>query len=283
MSKIELLLFAGYASGIVLFTTNETNFRSLMSKNKKHDFLIIVTKTITTFLVAYLLFFFVTHSVSISLPLALLSSYLPQLHRNIRKRKEEEIRRKSWPLVIDQLASATHSGVPLHKALNQMQERGPVPLAPIFFAFSDFSLRVILYFFTSLEKGLMSFVECAHARSSKGYDEIAVKIKSTILIARESGGLEVGPILRNLSAFLRQRERTVNEIHIKQEWIKNGAALASMAPWLLLILLSFNSNTKESFGTHGGQVVLLIGLALTLSAYHWISQISDSVSNTRTR
>ena len=278
MSKIELLLFAGYALGIVLFTTNETNFRSLMSKNKKHDFIIIVTKTITTFLVAYLLFFFVTHSVSISLPLALLSSYLPQLHRKTRKRKEEEIRRKSWPLVIDQLASATHSGVPLHKALNQMQERGPVPLAPIFFAFSD-SFRKE----GSLEKGLMSFVECAHARSSKGYDEIAVKIKSTILIARESGGLEVGPILRNLSAFLRQRERTVNEIHIKQEWIKNGAALASMAPWLLLILLSFNSNTKESFGTHGGQVVLLIGLALTLSAYHWISQISDSISNTRTR
>jgi len=278
MSKIELLLFAGYALGIVLFTTNETNFRSLMSKNKKHDFLIIVTKTITTFLVAYLLFFFVTHSVSISLPLALLSSYLPQLHRKIRKRKEEEIRRKSWPLVIDQLASATHSGVPLHKALNQMQERGPVPLAPIFFAFSD-SFRKE----GSLEKGLMSFVECAHARSSKGYDEIAVKIKSTILIARESGGLEVGPILRNLSAFLRQRERTVNEIHIKQEWIKNGAALASMAPWLLLILLSFNSKTKESFGTHGGQVVLLIGLALTLSAYHWIYRISDSVSNTRTR
>ena len=278
MSKIELLLFAGYALGIVLFTTNETNFRSLMSKNKKHDFIIIVTKTITTFLVAYLLFFFVTHSVSISLPLALLSSYLPQLHRKTRKRKEEEIRRKSWPLVIDQLASATHSGVPLHKALNQMQERGPVPLAPIFFAFSD-SFRKE----GSLEKGLMSFVECAHARSSKGYDEIAVKIKSTILIARESGGLEVGPILRNLSAFLRQRERTVTEIHIKQEWIKNGAALASMAPWLLLILLSFNSNTKESFGTHGGQVVLLIGLALTLSAYHWISRISDSVSNTRTR
>ena len=278
MSKIELLLFAGYALGIVLFTTNETNFRSLMSKNKKHDFLIIVTKTITTFLVAYLLFFFVTHSVSISLPLALLSSYLPQLHRKTRKRKEEEIRRKSWPLVIDQLASATHSGVPLHKALNQMQERGPVPLAPIFFAFSD-SFRKE----GSLEKGLMSFVECAHARSSKGYDEIAVKIKSTILIARESGGLEVGPILRNLSAFLRQRERTVNEIHIKQEWIKNGAALASTAPWLLLILLSFNSSTKESFGTHGGQVVLLIGLALTLSAYHWISRISDSVSNTRTR
>jgi len=278
MSKIELLLFAGYALGIVLFTTNETNFRSLMSKNKKHDFLIIVTKTITTFLVAYLLFFFVTHSVSISLPLALLSSYLPQLHRKTRKRKEEEIRRKSWPLVIDQLASATHSGVPLHKALNQMQERGPVPLAPIFFAFSD-SFRKE----GSLEKGLMSFVDCAHARSSKGYDEIAVKIKSTILIARESGGLEVGPILRNLSAFLRQRERTVNEIHIKQEWIKNGAALASMAPWLLLILLSFNSKTKESFGTHGGQVVLLIGLALTLSAYHWISRISDSVSNTRTR
>ena len=278
MSKIELLLFAGYALGIVLFTTNETNFRSLISKNKQHDFIIIVTKTITTFLVAYLLFFFVTHSVSISLPLALLSSYLPQLYRKTRKRKEEEIRRKSWPLVIDQLASATHSGVPLHKALNQMQERGPVPLAPIFFAFSD-SFRKE----GSLEKGLMSFVECAHARSSKGYDEIAVKIKSTILIARESGGLEVGPILRNLSAFLRQRERTVNEIHIKQEWIKNGAALASMAPWLLLILLSFNSSTKESFGTHGGQVVLLIGLALTLSAYHWISRISDSVSNTRTR
>ena len=273
MSIIQFLYLAAYSAGALLFAGRNHIVNARLKSKANSKLLTVVGKTLASFMIVALLIFFITQSLSIAISLALLLSYLPQLHSKTRKRKNEELRRKCWPQVVDQLASATHSGVPLHRALNEMQERGPVPLAPLFSAFGE-SFRKE----GSLERGLVSLVESAHSSSPYGYDEVAVKIKSTILMARDCGGLEVGPVLRNLSAFLRQRERTINEISVKQEWIKNGAALASITPWLLLILLSFNSGTKEAFGDNGGRTVLLVGLALTLVAYQWISRISESVS-----
>jgi len=230
-------------------------------------------KTTSIFVLTYFLIHFFTKSFSISLPIAFLLSHLPRIQRSNERKRIEEARRKSWPLVIDQLASATQSGVPLHKALDEMRNRGPAPLKEQFLAFSaNFQEE------GSFEKALEKFTESAHTSHTFGHDEIAVKVKATLLIARDCGGLEVGPILRNLGALLRQRERALSEVAVKQEWIKNGAALAAGTPWVLLILLSLNPQTRVAYNSSGGWLVLLIGLSLTLIAYFWISRISLSVS-----
>ena len=78
--------------------------------------------------------------------------------------------------------------------------------------------------------------------------------------------------------MLRQRERTQNEISLKQEWIKNSAVLASVTPWVLLLVLSFQAQTIEAYNQVGGRLVLLTGLVLTALAYLWISKISESVA-----
>lgn len=273
MAHLQLYFSLFQALGVTLLYSKSSHFKKLINLSERTDFIKLITKILASFLLSFALVFFITQSLSIALPISLISAYLPQMYIQKKRRRIEEQRRKCWPLVVDQISSATQSGVPLHIALHEMQDRGPAPLVPLFVAFSNSFKRE-----GSLEKGLTAFVESAHRLSLSGHDDMAVKIKSTVMVARDCGGLEVGPILRNLGNFLRLRERTENEIAIKQEWIKNGALLASITPWLLLVLLTFNSETRAAYENDGGRFVLLIGLGLTIVAYLWISRISQSVS-----
>jgi tight adherence protein B len=102
-------------------------------------------------------------------------------------------------------------------------------------------------------------------------------LKSTILLARDFGGPEIGVILRNLSINYREKESALNEIATRQSWIKNGAMLASLTPWILLVILSFHPQTISAYNSNSGRAVLLVGLVLTVIAYKWITRISQSV------
>jgi hypothetical protein len=78
---------------------------------------------------------------------------------------------------------------------------------------------------------------------------------------------------------LRQRERAFDEIAIRQNWIKNGAALAALTPWLLLLVLSLHSQTIDAYNSNAGRTVLIVGLIATGLAYKWIYYISESLSS----
>lgn len=273
MKLVFLVATISYMIGSYLFFSRKFAFRRLSFKFPSRQWLLNSFQSLLIQLTAYSLLHFITQSSAISLPLSVVISYLPRIYLTHQRKKINDERRKSWPLVVDQLASATASGVSLHHALLDMEERGPKPLKAEFDAFvKTFQVE------GSLEKGMESLVKCADAHNPNEADKTAHRLKSTILIARDCGGQEIGPILRSLSNYLRQRERTYNEIVVRQEWIKNGAALASITPWLLLLLLSFHSQTVSAYSNPGGRIVLFVGFTLTILAYKWISRIANSLS-----
>lgn len=265
----NLLFLAG---SLLLFSRpkhyQKFNFHYLFRKK-----IVGILKFFSTQIFAFCSIFLITRSINISIAISFLLSYLPILYTREKTRKAEENRRKSWPLVIDQLSTATASGVALHIALAEIAIRGPVALHGEFKIFRESFLRS-----GSLTVALNDFVSAANQRDSKSHSRMAAQLKSTILIARDCGGQEIGPILRNLSMHLRQRERTLDEIAIRQNWIKNAAGLASLTPWLLLLLLSMHTQTIAAYNSDSGRIILLIGLLFTAVAYKWITQISKSVS-----
>ena len=97
------------------------------------------------------------------------------------------------------------------------------------------------------------------------------------MLFRSFGGPEIGVILRNLSINYRQKESALDEIATRQSWIKNGAVLASLTPWILLVILSFHPQTISAYNSNSGRAVLVVGLVLTVIAYKWITRISQSV------
>ena len=83
------------------------------------------------------------------------------------------------------------------------------------------------------------------------------------------GGGELGRLLRNLSGYLRDDARTRSEMESRQAWTVNGARLAVAAPWLVLLIMSFQSDVIRRYASPAGVVILVVGASLCVAAY-WL-------------
>jgi tight adherence protein B len=96
----------------------------------------------------------------------------------------------------------------------------------------------------------------------------------SLLIAKEYGGRDVTTTLRLLAAFLREQDEAIEEIETRFGWVKNSALLGTIAPWLLLGLLSTQRNTILAYATPAGRTVLSIGVIATGIAYIWMDRVA---------
>ncbi len=274
MNSLVLTFLTVFVLGAYFIFAKGSLYNRLKTQSIKKFWILEGLKVVGVFTLIFSNIYLFIKSLNIAVPVAIVVSYIPRVVTKNRERRAAELRRKSWPLVIDQLSSATASGVALHAALLEIVARGPVALRDEFLAFSD-SFRQE----GSLEKGLTSLVDHSGIRQDQAHSSRAAQLKASILIARDFGGQEVGAILRNLSAHLRQRESAFDEVAIRQEWIKNGAVLASITPWLLLLILSLHSQTISAYNSSSGRIVLITGLFITVVAYKWINLIAHSVTS----
>lgn len=191
----------------------------------------------------------------VSLVFAVMAAYLPFAILTGRARRRQREFAEVWPEAVDNLASAVRAGLSLPDALTGLGNRGPEPLRP---AFTQFGLdyQVTGRFGESLDrlKGRLA-------------DPVGDRVVEGLRVAREVGGGELGRLLRNLSGYLRDELRTRSEMEARQSWTVNGARLAVAAPWLVLLVMSFNRQLISRFATPGGVVVLALGAGLCLVAY----------------
>ena len=190
-----------------------------------------------------------------------LAAYLPVALVSGRARRRQRELLDVWPEAVDNLASAVRAGLSLPEALAALGRRGPVPLRPHFDAFAaDYQLTG--RFGDSLDrlKGRLA-------------DPVGDRVVEGLRVAREVGGGELGLVLRNLSGFLRDDARTRSELESRQTWTVVGARLAVAAPWLVLLMLSFQRDVISRYSSPEGAVVLVVGGGLSLVAYRLMVRI----------
>lgn len=86
-------------------------------------------------------------------------------------------------------------------------------------------------------------------------------------VAREVGGGDLGKLLRNLSHHLREDARIRSELLARQAWTVSGARLAVSAPWVVLLLMSFQSDVITRYSSATGAFVLGCGALACFGAY----------------
>lgn len=204
-----------------------------------------------------------TNSLIISMPFSIFSFVITWVFMRNKGRRAAAAMLQIWPEVTDHLISAIHSGLSLSEALVGLSTRGPELIRPHIHAFHQ-ELLVSGDFVGATER-LKAKLD------SQGSDQIL----EAILLAKSLGGSELLQIFRTLGDFLRQDLALRKEIEIKHGWIKNSAHLSSAAPWLLLLLLSSQPGTAQSFAQPGGIMILLIGLILTSVAYLWMGKLGQ--------
>lgn len=191
----------------------------------------------------------------------LMAGHLPIAIVKGRARQRQREFAEVWPDAVDNLASAVRAGMSLPDALGALGTRGPEPLRD---AFDRFALdyQVTGRFGDSLDR-LKEQLD----------DPVGDRVVEGLRIAREVGGGELGRLLRNLSGYLRDDARTRSEMESRQAWTVNGARLAVAAPWLVLLLLCFQSDVIHRYSSPAGVAVLVFGAGACVVAYRLMMRI----------
>lgn len=210
---------------------------------------------------AYLITVFLTRSITISSSIACLASAIPFIVNRSRERERVRRREIAWPEAIDSLVSALQSGIPIPEAVLSLSHRGPVILQPIF-------IRIQHKLLAGEEFSQAVLEEKARANSA-----ISDQVFETLILAKDFGGKDSNTALRLLAEFIREDLAVAEEIRTRFGWVKNSAALATAAPWILLILLSSQSSSREAFASYEGIKVLILGILMTASAYIWMERV----------
>lgn len=212
---------------------------------------------VATYVVVYVL----TKSSPISLSISILATSIPFIVNKNREMAKIRERDLAWPEAIDSLVSALQSGIPIPEAVISLSSRGPKALQSTFtrieqklFRGEDFS-QVILH-----EKHLAN-------------SAISDQVFETLVLAKDFGGKDSNTALRLLAEFVREDLAVVEEIRTKFGWVKNSAVLATAAPWILLILLSTQSSTREAFANPSGLQILTLGIFMTAGAFLWMEKV----------
>lgn len=203
--------------------------------------------------------------VSRTLPVALvfgcLGGYLPVAVLRGRARRRQREFAEVWPEAVDNLASAVRAGMALPEAVAALAVRGPEPLREAFAGFAlDYQVGG-------------RFSDALDRLKERLADPVGDRVVEGLRVAREVGGGDLGRLLRTLSAFLREDLRTRSELEARQAWTVNGARLAVSAPWLVLLLLSFQGEVIRRYATPAGVVVLVGGALTCLVAYRLMVRI----------
>src|SRR4051794_18426144 len=190
-----------------------------------------------------------------------MAGFLPVLVVSGRARRRQRELAEVWPEAVDNLASAVRAGLSLPDALGQLSVRGPEPLRTSFDAFAlDYQVAG-------------RFGECLDRLKARLADPVGDRVIEGLRVAREVGGGELGRLLRNLSSYLRDEARTRSELEARQAWTVNGARLAVAAPWLVLLMMSFQPSVIRRYASPAGGLVLLVAAATCLVAYRLMMRI----------
>ena len=212
-------------------------------------------------LAAGLSVFILTRSVILSSPFAFLAAGSHFAISRSKKNKFASQLSSAWPEVIDHLISGISSGLSLAESLTGLATRGPEIVRP---AFHEFHIQL---------QNDGDFSGGIQKLKSYFSDQSSDQIFEAILLSKSLGGNELMSILRTVGDFIRQDVALRKEIEIKHGWVKNSAHLSAAAPWLLLLLLSTQPGTVNSYSTPTGALILAAGVGMTAMAYTWMNYL----------
>ena len=203
----------------------------------------------------------ITTSPIIGIPFGLITTTIPIVIIRRKEGIEKALLQNLWPEILDHVISGLQSGLSLAETLVALGTRGPIKSRRIFLLFSE-NLRSGMDFSYSLKELKRAF-----------NDGTADQVCEVLDFARVAGSRDTSLTLRTLANYIRRDLALRAEIQAKHSWVKNSAALAAIAPWVLLLLLAAQPNTLSAYTSGTGFIILLVGAALTVIAYFWMEKV----------
>lgn len=221
----------------------------------------VVAASVATGVVVLVAVLLLSRTLPVAVAFAAMAAYAPFAWVAARVRQRQQEMSEVWPDAVDNLASAVRAGLSLPDALSGLGERGPEPLREAFRAF------------TRDYQSSGRFGDSLDALKGRLADPVGDRVVEGLRVAREVGGGDLGRLLRTMSGQLREESRTRAELVSRQSWAVNGARMAVAAPWLVLLLMSFQPDVIRRYSSPGGVVVLTIGAVACVVSYRLMLRI----------
>lgn len=223
----------------------------------------VVMLSVVLALVVFVSLSGLTGAVPIGLCFALFAAATPWAALSWQANRRQTALREIWPDAIDNLRSAVRAGLTLPEALTQLADRGPEELRDVFKEFAA-DYRAGARFTDALDRLKQSLA-----------DPTADRLIASLKVTREVGGADIGRLLETLSDFLRDDARTRAELEARQSWTVNGARLAVVAPWLVLLLLATQPDAAAAYQSVSGLIILLGGVCVSVVCYQLMLKIGS--------
>jgi tight adherence protein B len=184
-----------------------------------------------------------------------------------RSRRQTKIS-QSWPLVIESLESAAVAGMSLLESFRDLGESDQLYVG------KDFAECC-----NKIDSGLTFDSALDELKSSLAHHSADFTIE-LVRIANSTGSDGYVSALRNQANALRQESALKAQLEAKQGWVVGTAKLAVLAPWLIVVVLSFRPENAAIYRTAAGTGILLLGLiasALALRIVYRIGSLGTSV------
>lgn len=168
-----------------------------------------------------------------------------------------------WPDVVDDLASAIRAGLSLPQAVIELCNSGPEQLQPAFQLCRD------------QYQATGDFNAGLNLLAQNLEDPQADKFVTSLQVAHEVGGADLGVLLRTLSEVMREELVLRGEIVARQSWTVNGAKLAVAAPWVTALVLSTRDTAANVYMSTSGIRMLAICAVISVLAYVAMMKIAE--------
>lgn len=207
----------------------------------------------------------------LAIGISVLLVFAPTIWIRSKSAKRRRQLQKAWPDVVDGIISSVRAGMSLGETLVSAARNAPEEINDI--------LREFITDYRA--SGLLS-----HALDNlkvRAADPVADRIVESLRMADQVGGGDLIRLLHDLSAMLREEERTRREVEARQSWTIATARLAAAAPWLVVGLLTLtNPQIAEIYSTTTGSLVLLGGALVTVFAYALMLRLGRLPESRRT-
>lgn len=223
----------------------------------------VVSLSVVLAFVVFISLTALTGAVPIGLCFGAFAAAVPWAALSWQAKRRQTALREIWPDAIDNLRSAVRAGLTLPEALSQLADRGPEQLRD---AFMSFALDY---------RSGARFDDALNRLKNTLADPTADRLFAALKVTREVGGADIGRLLQTLSDFLRDDARTRAELEARQSWTVNGARLAVVAPWVVLLLLATQPDAAAAYQSVAGLLVLLGGMAVSVICYRLMLRIGS--------
>ncbi|MDP8959386.1 MAG: type II secretion system F family protein, partial [Actinomycetota bacterium] len=180
----------------------------------------------------------------------------PLVAAHLRKLHLREASRDQWPDFLTSLSAQLAGGGSLPESFVAAGERSGGP-------FREGAERIA----DATARGA-SFADALAGLRDVYQDPIADRILTTLLMAQRSGGHRVAAVLSGLASSIADELRLRKAHHAALTQQRLTAAVALLAPWVLLVLtVTSNPTAADAYRSGSGPSVVLGGLAATLAGY----------------